>query len=124
MAGNGRFFGSLAELVATGSSVKSAAEQIGCSERHAYRIAARPDFRRQVSTIRSAAVNTAVGSLSLATLEAVSTLRDLMGENSEPNIRLNAAKAVLIAIGPLTELGDIRQRLDAVEQQTVLKIAQ
>lgn len=124
MAGNDRFFEQLAARVAAGAAIKTAAELIDCSERHAYRIAARLDFRQRVATLRSAVVNAAVGSLSAGTVEAVTTLRSLLDETNEPGVRLSAAKAVLAAIGPLTELADLRQRLDALEQGQLLKIAQ
>lgn len=124
MAGNDRLFQQLVARVATGAAVKTAAEQVGCSERHAYRIAARVEFRQQVNTLRSVMVNSVVGSLSVATVEAVATIRSLLDDSNEPGIRLNAAKAVLASIGPLTEQADLRQRLDALEQGQLLKIAQ
>jgi hypothetical protein len=30
-------------------------------------------------------------------------------------VRLNAAKAILLQLGPLTELGELRARIDALE---------
>jgi len=43
------------------------------------------------------------------------TLLELLGRENDPPVRLNAAKAVLLQLGPLTELGELRARIDALE---------
>ena len=94
----------------------AAAESCSCSERQGYRISATPEFRQRVSVIRAEMTNAAVGELSAAASEAVATIRELLASTNEPSVRLNAAKAILNALGPLSELGELRSRLDALEQ--------
>lgn len=113
---NGRFFELIAVAVAAGTSVKAAAESCGCSERQGYRISATQDFKNRVSELRSEMTNNAVGELSAAASEAVACIRELLADTNEPSVRLNAAKAILNALGPLSEFGELRARLDALER--------
>ena len=112
---NGKFFELLAVAVAGGQTVKAAAESCSCSERQGYRISATTEFRKRVSEIRSEMTSAAVGELSAAASEAVATIRELLGSTNEPAVRLNAAKAILNALGPLSELGELRERLAVLE---------
>lgn len=104
----------LAAKVAAGESVVKAAESVGWSVSRAYRITSTPDFKRQVAEIRTQAVSAAVGSLTEAAKEAVDALRAAL-KSGKPSDQINAAKAILAALGPITELGEIRARLDAIE---------
>lgn len=114
---SGRFTELLAVAVAGGSTIRAAAESSGCSERQAYRVAASPEFKQRVSEIRSEMTNAAVGELSAAASEAVATIRELLASTNEPSVRLNAAKAILNALGPLSELGELRERLSVLEAE-------
>ena len=114
-ADSGRFNELLAVAVAAGSTIRAAAESCGCSERQGYRVAASPEFKSRVSAIRSEMTSQAVGELSAAASEAVATIRELLASTNEPSVRLNAAKAILNALGPMSELGELRSRLDALE---------
>ena len=114
---SGRFTELLAMHVASGSTIRAAAELCGCSERQGYRISGTPEFKNRISELRSEMTNAAVGELSAAASEAVSCIRELLASTNEPSVRLNAAKAILNALGPLSELGELRARLEALEQQ-------
>ena len=114
---NGKFFELLATSVACGQTIKAAAESCSCSERQGYRISSTAEFKARVSEIRSEMTNAAVGELSAAASEAVATLRGLLANTNESSTRLNAAKAILNALGPLSELGELRERLAALEQE-------
>ncbi len=116
-ADNGKFFELLAVAVASGSTVKAAAESCNCSERQGYRISAMPEFKSRVADIRSEMTSQAVGELSAAASEAVATIRELLASTNEPSVRLNAAKAILNALGPLSELGELRERLSVLEAE-------
>ena len=115
---SGRFTELLAVAVAAGQTIRAAAESCGCSERQGYRVAASPEFKSRVSEIRSEMTNAAVGELSAAASVAVATIRELLTAENEPSVRLNAAKAILNALGPLSELGELRQRLEALESKS------
>ena len=115
-ADNGKFMELLAVAVAGGQTVKAAAESCSCSERQGYRISATPEFKSRVSAIRAEMTSQAVGELSAAASEAVATIRELLASTNEPSVRLNAAKAILNALGPMSELGELRERLATLEQ--------
>lgn len=114
---NGKFLELLAVAVASGSTIRSAAESCGCSERQGYRVSSSPEFKARVSEIRSEMTNAAVGELSAAASEAVATIRELLSAENEPSVRLNAAKSILNALGPLSELSELRERLAALESE-------
>ena len=113
-AESGRHFEILAAAVAAGSTTRAAAASCGCSERVAYRLAGMPEFQRRVSALRSAMVDSSVGRISGATSKAVDKLVALL---DDPHSALGAAKAILANVAPLSELGELRGRLDALESE-------
>lgn len=116
MATNGRFE-ALALAIATGKTIKSAAELVGCSERSAYRNSATPKFKQRVNELRSEVAAATVGQLTTAASMAAATLMELLDASQEPSIRLNAAKAILASLAGITELGELRARIDALERR-------
>lgn len=123
MGENGKYFELLAAQSAAGQTIKAGAATIGCSERQAYRIAATPEFKLRVGELRSAAIDAAVGKISAATSAAVDKLVELL---NDPQSAVQAAKAILVHVTPLSELGELRARVDRIEQltSTGLRIAQ
>jgi len=117
-----KFAEPMAIAVAAGSSIKAAAEAVRCSTQTAYNISATSEFRSRVSEIRSELTTAAVGRLTAAASEAVDTLRSLLDAANEPSVRLNAAKAILANLGPISEHGELRQRIDAIERGPQLKV--
>ena len=116
MANSGRFE-ALALALATGSSVKSASVQLGIGARTAYRIAASDKMKTRVASIRTEIASGTVGTLTLAASEAASTLRELLDSSNPPAVRLNACKAVLASLSAISELGELRARIDALESK-------
>ena len=116
MANSGKFE-SLALLLASGSSIKSASVQLGIASRTAYRIAASDKMKTRVASIRTEIASGTVGTLTLAASEAACTLRELLGESNAPAVRLNSAKAVLASLSAISELGELRARIDALESK-------
>jgi len=112
----------LAAHVAAGKTIRSAAQTMGISEATAYGFSGSDVFRDEVSRLRSDAINAAVGRLTAAASEAVDTLRSLLDAANEPSVRLNAAKAILANLGPISEHGELRQRIDAIERGPQLKV--
>ena len=106
----------LATEVACGASIKTASEKIGCKLQTAYNISCTSEFKTRVASIRSEITAQAVGLLTRGAAKAAATLIALTGESNEPSVRLNASKAILATLGPLSELGELRARLDAIEQ--------
>jgi hypothetical protein len=115
MATNGKSE-ALALAIASGSTIKDAAVVVGCSERSAYRHSATPKFRQRVNELRSEITTQAIGRLTEGTATAAATLLELLDASNEPSIRLAAAKTILASVGPISELGELRTRLDALEQ--------
>lgn len=122
MSGSGQFFESLALSVAQGLTVKAATEIAGCSESHGYRLSRTPTFKQRVSELRSDITSAALGRLTNAATTAVDTLVELMGQDNEPPVRMNAAKAILTNLGPLSELSELRARLEAIETERRPKV--
>jgi hypothetical protein len=116
MAKNGKFHEKLAVEIASGSSVKDAATKAGCSLTHAYHLSADPSFRVRVGELRSEAVASSVGKLSNAACRAVDVLVEILSSASDKD-RLASAKAILAALGPISELGELRKRIDALESK-------
>lgn len=123
MAENDRFFEMLAIQVAGGSTVRDAAAHVGCSESTAYRASGSQGFRLRVAELRTEATQAAVGRLSESASLAVETLTDLLADDNDPGVRLQAAKAVLANVIAMGDHYDLRQRLDAIEGRERLKVA-
>lgn len=125
MPRNERFAELLAVQLASGSSIVAAAKEVGCSESHARRICRQPEFRMRVGQLRSEVTAGVVGTLTTAAAQAADTLLALLDASQEPNTRLNASKAILNALAPMTELHELRERIAALEvRQQPLRVAQ
>jgi hypothetical protein len=110
-----KFFEPLAVQVSAGYSIRAAADVIGCALQTAYNISASHEFKQRVAEIRSEITYQAVGRLADSASLAVDTLRELTDAANEPSIRLNASKAILAALPTMTEFGELRARVDAIE---------
>ncbi len=112
----------LAVHVAIGKTIRQAAEIIGISEATAYGISSSDEFRNAVSRLRNEAIAQAVGILSEAASKAAQTLVDLLSEEHEAKDRLTAARLILANLGPIQELGELRERVSKIEGQASLRI--
>jgi hypothetical protein len=102
--------------VASGTSLREAARSAGISESTAYRRLKDPAFCRRVSEIRTSFLNEAVGRLSEAANEAVSTLKALLASRTD-SVRLGAARTIL-ELGPkLREQAELEERITALERE-------
>jgi|688.fasta_scaffold1924810_1 hypothetical protein len=118
MATDGKFE-LLAMLVASGRTVASSADELGVSRRTAYRNTQKPAFQRRVSEIRQEFTAGCVGKLTTAASRAADTLTELLDSDYDASIRLQASKAILTALGPMTELAELRERVARLEGQSV-----
>jgi hypothetical protein len=116
MAASGKFE-NLALLLASGTSVKNAAVQLGIGSRTAYRIAASDKMKTRVASIRTEVASGTVGTLTLAASEAAAALRELLDASNPPMVRLNACKSILASLSAISELGELRARIDALESK-------
>lgn len=115
MSNPSKFLEPLAMAVASGNSIKAACEIVVCSIQTGYNLSCTDVFKARVSAIRSEITEQSVGKLTDASVLAVSTIISLLGPANEPSVRLNAAKAILANLGPLSELGELRARIDRIE---------
>ena len=107
----------LALEVATGQTVRDAADALDIAESTAYHLSCTPAFKSRVNEIRSAVALAAVSKLASAAALAVNTLIGLLAESQEPNTRLNAAKAILANLAPMADHFEMRQRISELEAQ-------
>jgi len=96
----------------------------GCSESSAYALSGSDEFRAEVARIRDAALTQAVGKLSDAAVKAATTLVELLGPDNEAKDRLTAARLILSNLGPVTDLGELRDRISKIESQQFPRVAQ
>ena len=122
MSKQSKFFEPLAVAVAAGNTIKHAAEIVGCSLQCAYNLSHTEQFRFRVGEIRCEITSQAIGKLTDAASLACDTLRELLDSTQRPSDRLNAAKAILANLGPLSELAELRSRLDRLEHASSLKV--
>jgi len=105
----------LAVAVASGKAIKDAAVEIGLSVSRAYHITASDEFRYRVADIRREILDAAVGRLNEAATKAVSALVSIL-DTGEDKDKIVAAKAILSSLGPISELAELRARLDRLER--------
>jgi hypothetical protein len=111
-----RYFSALAEKVASGQTIRSAAAEIGCSESRAYRLSVRPEFRSTVSQLRTASMDAALGRLSQAASRAVERLEWVL-ECDDVGSVVRAASVILDRFSKLSESVDLRKRIELIEEQ-------
>ena len=112
----------LAVAVASGQSIKDAASAMGLSKPRAYHVSSSEAFRSRVSEIRQAALDQAVGRLNEAATKAVAALVAVL-DTGAPRDRIVAAKSILSLLPGLSELGEIRARLDRLERGQNARVA-
>lgn len=96
-----------------------AAQAAGVGEKTIHRWLKRPDFASALREAQANAVGNALGRLRSTTGEAVETLRHLaVGANSE-SVRLGAARSILDFALRATELEDLAERIEHLEQAAV-----
>ncbi len=115
LADSGEKWQGIALLVASGKTIKEASEELSIPERTAYRYSSLPAFRQTVGQLRSAALDASVGEITTATSLAVRKLVELL---EDPQHCLQAAKALLTNATPLSDLGELRQRITELEAKS------
>jgi hypothetical protein len=108
--------GVLLTALAAGSTVDEAAAKANISPRTAARRLADPTFRQRLNGIRAEMLQRAVGQLLDAGAAATTSLRGLLGAESEM-VRLHAAKSILELGTKLMEHVDFEERLTALERR-------
>jgi transposase len=112
----------LVAALAAGATYVEAAKQAGVSERTVRRRMDDAEFRRQVDQARAEVLAQATARLSAASVEAVETLRGLLGSPLD-FARLAAARAILEVGFKYREQLDLAERIEQLEQASELTAA-
>jgi hypothetical protein len=110
----------LALALATGQTLRAAAEAIGIGERTATRRWADAAFRRRVAELRGDMVQRSLGRMADGMSDAAAKLRELLGAESE-TVRLGAARALLELGVKLRESVELEERLAELERRLAEK---
>ena len=98
------------------STNRAAAAEVGLSERQLYTRMKQPAFRAKLNETKMRILEAATVAAQGRMTEAVAVMADIMGEDENaPQVRLNAAEAIIRNGMKLTEQTDILSRLDALE---------
>lgn len=104
----------LIAALAAGCTQAKAAHRSGLSERTVARRLDDPCFRAEVARARSVMLERTLAMLAEATVEAVTTLQELVRDGS-PSIRLGAARAILDYTAKFRDQTDFAVQLDRIE---------
>jgi len=109
--------GAFVAALASGMSVIEAAKSLGVTERTARRWYAKPLVRGALKETQAAALDGASRRLSAGADEALDVLRDVMQDKSQSGaVRIRAAQAWIDTMFRARELGDIEERVRALEE--------
>jgi hypothetical protein len=106
----------LALALATGQTLRDAAEAAGIAERTASRRWADPAFRQRVSELRADMVQRSLGRMADGMADAADVLRQLLAAESE-SVRLGAARSLLELGVKLRESAELEERLLTLEEK-------
>jgi len=106
----------LALLLASGLTVKKAAEKVGVSARTVHKRLLEEDFRKEVVRQRDNLVNRAAGQLAARMSKAVRTLDNNL-DSEFPSVANVAAKAILDQGIKTTEVLHLMARVDELERR-------
>jgi hypothetical protein len=95
---------------------EAAAGAAGISVATLYRWLAKPEFQASYNAARKKVVELAIGKLQSSMSEAVETLRAVMSDEHKASDRVRAALGILDHAVAGTQLLDLSERLDAIEQ--------
>lgn len=98
-------------------TVREAAQAVGRSESQVYLRTKQPDFVEKYDAARRELLSKATAELQAHLSEAVRVMIDVMNDSeASPQVRLNAADAMLRNCAKYTEVEDILRRLDRLER--------
>ncbi len=106
----------LAEAIAAGTPVATAAEAAGMSIRSAYRRLSEPGTAERVREAQQASMTRAVRRLTALHGRALDTLEDLLDGEQPGAVRARAVALVLEARPRLVETVELEERLGVLEQ--------
>ncbi len=104
------------EALMTTPTQKMAAEKLGCTPVTVSNRVKDPEFRKKYDEARAGLIKSTRDMLQRSTCNAVSTMVHIMQDKRAPTqTRLNAAEAILKHGARYTEIGDVMERIKALE---------
>jgi transposase-like protein len=103
-------------ILAVGSSVEAVAERVGISRQTIHRWMLQPDFKAAVTAARRQAVQVVFDTLSQSVNQAAEKLTALVKSQTE-SICLRSCEILLRFAKEHIEIGDLVERLDAIERR-------
>jgi len=114
----------LAVALAAGHTLRAAAGLAGIGERTATRRWADAAFRQRVGELRGELVQRSLGRLADGMAEAADVLRQLLGAETPPAVRLGAARSLLELGVRLRESVELEERVCELERSQAARAAQ
>jgi transposase-like protein len=108
----------VALAIASGSSIRQTAKDLGLHESTIRKWMKNPSFKAKVEKYRCEFTDQTIGRLSAASSAAVGMLVKLMAEGESDQVKLGAARAILDKLPLLSEFADLTERLRRLEQQS------
>lgn len=106
----------LAEALASGATVKGAAERLGVARRTAYRWSKEPAVKQFVAEAQREYMDAALRGLSRSVGPAVGALARHLAPNVTPSLQIRAAVAIVDATLKWKQAVDLEDRLAALEE--------
>lgn len=99
-------------------TIREAASALGLAEKTIYNYLDKPDFKRRYNTARTRIIRASAAHIQGKMTRAIDVIASIM-ENEEiaPQVRLNAAKAILENTIRLCEYSEILERMEAIEEK-------
>ena len=99
------------------TTIKSAARECKVAESTIYARLKDPEFKKQYDTMRLDLLERNTAQIQMQLGSAIQTMADVMNDSeNSPQVRLNAADALIRNNLKLTEQADILRRLEALER--------
>ncbi|MEX2606030.1 MAG: hypothetical protein WD708_01690 [Kiritimatiellia bacterium] len=103
--------------LATAPNVKEAAKACGLCERTLFRYLAEEAFCEALAVLQEGAIRSTLANLEASLSEAVETLRSLLADTEESQVRRSAAAVLLRHALQSIELRLVVKRLDEIEEK-------
>lgn len=109
--------GKIISALLSTTTVREAAEAVGVSERTVYNRLKDAEFSKQFAKARREVWKGNVGTLQSLVGKAIQTIAEIMeDEKTPPQVRLNASAEIIRSGIKMTEIVDVVDRLEALEQ--------
>src|SRR5690242_1972308 len=102
------------EVLLMGNTIKAAGQEAGVSVRTASVWIRLPQVRDELKRLQDESLGRALRMISTVAPKAIRTLDRNMGQDRPDNIQVQAARALLAQIVPLSQFVDLEERLKAL----------